>query len=138
MKKLKPGLVFLLMLLLNACTNDNHSSEWIKVANLTARPAVEFNKITDIDIINKINAVTEGLIWQDKQIDTIGDSDYSFWLEREGVERRITNYEIWFNENNSSAVIADYVQVKYTHINGFEFEELIQILESANSTGNDS
>lgn len=135
MKRVKAVFVLLLVVLMSACSKDDHFSEWIRVAYLTERP-VEFSSITEIDQINELNEVIEGLNWQDKQIETTDNSDYAFWLEREGEELRITNYELWFNEKSSSAVIADYVQVKFSTISGVELEQLIQILESGHSTNN--
>ncbi|WP_438449075.1 hypothetical protein [Gorillibacterium sp. sgz5001074] len=134
MKKRKPVFVLLLVFLLSACSKDEQSSEWIKVANRTEKPGIDFYKITDIHQMNQINEITGGLKWQDRQIDTVGDSDYTFWLERKGDELRITNYELWIIKNDSSAVIADYVQVKFAMIYGAELNQLIQILESGHST----
>ncbi|MFD2613449.1 hypothetical protein, partial [Paenibacillus gansuensis] len=77
--------------IIGACSKDDNISEWMRVANLTEKP-VEFSMVTDRDQINKINQLTEGIKWQDRQIKTTDDSDFQFWLEHKGEDFRITNF----------------------------------------------
>lgn len=117
------------LVLVMGCSNEKETAlEIIKVANLTNRP-IDYTKIYDEKEINKINEILNSLKWVDKAIETNGDPDYSFWLERKGVELRITNYEIWFNEDNS--VIVDHIKFKYALIKGDNLKELKNSLESS-------
>jgi hypothetical protein len=121
-------IITILLLLVMGCSNNKQAIEMIRVADLTKGPVV-FSEIQDMKKINKINEIAEQLEWADKPIETNGDPDYSFWLERKGVELRVTNYDIWLNEDKSSVII-DHVKFKYASINGVDLEELRNLLEA--------
>lgn len=131
MKRLTQYLLFLLLLILVACSRMDKPTEWINVANYNEKPITELYKITDRDQINNINELTGELKWQDRQIETSGTPDYAFWLERDKEELKITSYEIWFDERgySDSAVIVEYIQGKFATIDRVELEQLIQFLE---------
>ncbi|MFC6333321.1 hypothetical protein ACFP56_11895 [Paenibacillus septentrionalis] len=136
MNKIKLIPCLMMMLLLISCSKEKYHTEWINVVNSTDRPVKDAYQIKDPEIINSVNEVIRGLIWQDKQIETSGNSDYSFWLQRSNTEMRITNYEIWFNDGDSSAVIVDYFQAKYAPINRIPLEQLIQLFELGKEKAN--
>ncbi|OPA73010.1 hypothetical protein BVG16_31130 [Paenibacillus selenitireducens] len=127
MKKL--FFIFCLLALIMGCSNENRTvSELMRVADFT-KGSVDVTEIYDKKEINKINEITNSLEWVDEAIETNGNPDYSFWLERKGVELRVKNYEIWFNQDKS--VILDHVTVKYAFINGVNMDELKNLLESS-------
>ncbi|MEK4248069.1 hypothetical protein [Paenibacillus sp. FSL W7-1287] len=128
MNKIKLIPFLIVMLLLISCSSESQHTESIIVFNSTDRPVIDTYQIKDPEIINSMNEVIRGLMWQDRQIETSGDSDYSFWLQRSNEEMRITNYEIWFNDGDSSAVIVDYIQAKFATIDRIPLEQLIQLL----------
>lgn len=90
MKRTKVVFVLVIFLILSACSKDDSNSEWIRVADMTERPVV-VTIITDRNQINNINQVTEALKWQDRQIETTGDSHYQFWLDRKRKNSEITH-----------------------------------------------
>ncbi|WP_435166225.1 hypothetical protein [Paenibacillus glycanilyticus] len=132
MKRIKVVFVLAILLILGACSKDDSISEWIRVANMTERP-VEFSIVSDSDQINKLNKITGGLKWEYGKMGDANDSNYQFWLERKGEVLRITNFELWINEDSPSAVIADYIQFKVATISGDDLKQLIQILDSGHS-----
>jgi len=136
MNKIKLIPFLMMMLLLISCSKENQHTEWLNVVNSTDRPIKDAYQIKDLEIINSVNEVIRGLMWQDKQIETSGNSDYLFWLQRSNEEMRITNYEIWFNNGDSSAVIVDYIQAKYAPINWIPLEQLIQLFELGKEKAN--
>lgn len=128
MKRIKQYIVLFMMMLLIACSKDNQPTEWINV--VSAKIPLEAYQIKDIDQINIINEVVRNFKWQDKQIDTTGNSDYLFWLERENEKKRIHSYEIWFHEHDNSATIVEFIEAKFATINRIELEQLIHLIES--------
>ena len=101
--------------------------EAFKIADLTKIPT-EFKTINDREEIDQIHEIAGRLVWVEEAIETTGDPDYSFWLEREGEELRITNYEVWINGEDS--VVIDHVNIKFAHIKGVDLQELKNRLEA--------
>ncbi|WP_147384576.1 hypothetical protein [Paenibacillus sp. 1011MAR3C5] len=100
--------------------------EVMKVADLNANPT-SFSQIKQQKTIKRIDDILRLLQWQDRELPTNGDPDYSFWLEHKGVSLRVTNYELWLDEPNS--VIIDHVKLRYAYISGEPLRELVDDLK---------
>ncbi|MFF2889550.1 hypothetical protein [Paenibacillus sp. NPDC057967] len=100
--------------------------EVMKVADLNANPT-SFGQIKQQQTIKRIDDIVRPLQWQDRELPTNGDPDYSFWLERKGESLRVRNYELWLNEPYS--VIIDHVKLKYAFISGEPLRELVDYLK---------
>jgi len=116
----KRALLIVCIMIIAGCSVE--PLEVMKVAHLTS-----ITEIKEQKHIKRIDQLLTPLQWQDKQLPTNSDPDYSFWLERKGVENRVKNYELWVNDHQS--VIIDHVQVKYAFINGDSLRELVHLLK---------
>ena len=127
MKRINQYIALVMMMLLIACSKENQPKEWISIYQ---SKFLEAYKIMDDNQIHIINEYLKGFKWQDKQIDTIGNSNLQFWLERENEEYRIRSYEIWFHEHDNSATIVEFREAKFAIIDRVELEQLLQLLKS--------
>ena len=123
--------VFLLLALVTGCSSSKEPPEVLKISDST-NISLDFREIKDKNEINQIQEIVDRLEWSDEAIETEGNPDYSFWLERKDEELRITNYEVWFKGEES--VIIDHVRVKFAYIKGVDMQELKNRLEATSSS----
>ena len=101
------------------------SKELIKVAN-SKNALLEIREINDKKEITNINEIMKRVDWK-KNLQRPDDKEsYSFWLEKEDNEERISNYEIWFKPNQT--IVFDKFTGTYGLVNDSDIPVLNDIL----------
>lgn len=90
------AIVILVVMTLVLITNSE-PNEYIKYTSKDYKVVPEFKTIKKKEDTNKINEIISKVYWTKEIAVPMGDSDFSFWTEKEGFKERLSDYDIWFN-----------------------------------------
>jgi hypothetical protein len=116
----------LLLITFTGCNNEN-SKEIIKVAN-SKNTLLEIKEINDKKEISNINKIMKRVVWKKSLLRPDEKQSYSFWLEKEGNEERISNYEVWFKAKQT--IVFDKFTGTYGLVNDSDILALSETLNN--------
>jgi hypothetical protein len=114
------AIVVLVVMTLVFITNSE-PNEYIKYTSKDNKVVPEFKTIKKKEDTNKINEIISKVYWTKEIAVPMGDSDFSFWTEKEGFKERLFDYDIWFNaqlvvmdpKTNTYGFIADKKDIDF-------------------------
>ncbi len=115
-------LAAILLTTFTGCTKEE-TSELIKVADSTN----DFKEITNKKDISNIKDIMKRVEWKESLKRPSDKESYSFWLEKEGNKERLTNYEVWFEDNQT--IVFDKLNGKLGLVDNSDAPILEQHLE---------
>lgn len=112
------------LLILTGCIGAGN--QIIRVADkMDSEPNIDV--ITNDEDISDIMEIVDKIEWKEDTLDRPNrEDDIEFWIEKEGVDKRLANYEVWIEEDQ--AVIFNSVEGKVGQIQNVDTEKLKQFL----------
>lgn len=104
------------------CTKEE-ANELIKFVDSTNN----FKEITNKEEISNIKNIMKRVEWKDSLKRPSDKESYSFWLEEEGNNERLTNFEVWFADNQT--IVFDKLNGKLGLVHNSDASILEQYLE---------
>ncbi|MGJ7921749.1 hypothetical protein [Neobacillus sp. LXY-4] len=112
------------LLILTGCIGGGN--QLIRVAD-KMDPEPNLGVITNDKDISDIMEIVDKIEWKEDTLDRPNrDDDIEFWIEKEGVDERLANYEVWIEEDQT--VIFNSVEGKVGQIKNVDAEKLKQFL----------
>jgi hypothetical protein len=112
----------ILFLSLTGCSEDT-PKEIIRVTGSES----DIELITNEKDIADIRKIMESVEWMEGTLNRPNrEVDYQFWLEEEGVEERLANYEVWYED--SKTIIFNSTDGKVGEIKELDAQKLKQYL----------
>jgi hypothetical protein len=115
-------LAAILLTTFTGCTKEE-IKELIRVANSTN----DFKEISNKKDISNIKDIMTRVEWKESLKRPSDKESYSFWLEKEGNKERLTNYEVWFEDNQT--IVFDKLNGKYGLVDNSDAPNLEQHLK---------